>query len=204
MKPEELLKLLANALGIKSDPKAKRNSEGSMPAEEPKAMSVDDFVAMESNPFTEGDKAALQSMSPEAFAAVAAAFAPPSEKEEEVAEVEDTEEEMNEEETDDMTKKNAAVLSAEDKEALAFARSFTKNHRDDLVKKITGNSDMKAADLATFNLAQLQSIANGLRAPIEPNFGLRALANANSVEDEDAKAMANASVVDVIKARAKK
>ena len=76
-----------------------------------------------------------------------------------------------------MAKKNkSAGLSAEDKEALAFARKAYGEKKTELVNKIVASSDMKKEALEAMPVATLETIANGLRvAPVGADFSARAL-----------------------------
>jgi len=64
-----------------------------------------------------------------------------------------------------------AELSAEDRQALDFARNQYAEHRNSLVSKIVGNSDMTEEQLAKMDVPTLETIANGLKPAV--NYGAR-------------------------------
>jgi hypothetical protein len=97
----------------------------------------------------------------------------------------------------------ASALSAEDQEAVAFARKVRDDHRASLVTKITGNSDMKAEALKDMPLATLETIAAGLKAaPATANYAGRHVPAANfASEDKVAESMAPVSFAEALAAK---
>jgi hypothetical protein len=91
-----------------------------------------------------------------------------------------------------------ATFSKEDQEALRFARKARDDHRATLIERITGNSAMTKEALGSFDLAQLEAIANGIR-PVA-NYGGRALPQSDDATDS-AKAMIVPNVSEQLKAR---
>lgn len=81
------------------------------------------------------------------------------------------------------------ALSDEDKGALAFATNSFAQHRASLVAKITANSKMTKEALEKFDVATLETIANGLPSPTAPvvNYGGRPIPvmTGNSQAGED-------------------
>lgn len=108
------------------------------------------------------------------------------------------------------TKKNCgcgstAGLSAEDRAALAFAKKNVAEHRASLVEKVVANSKFTADELKTFSIEQLAQLAERLEVPA-PNFSGLAVPKTHDLKDapESVKAMTSPSVMDVIRANAKK
>lgn len=135
-----------------------------------KAALIEALMAFEGSPFGDEDKPALEAMSDKALLKVAEGCMPKQEPEANAdEEVEDSEEE-------EMAEKKNAALSAEDKEALAFARRAYDEKKTELVNKIVANSDMKKEALEAMPVATLETIAAGLRvAPVGVDFSARAL-----------------------------
>ena len=100
-------------------------------------------------------------------------------------------------------KAEASTLSAADQEALSFARKARDDHRDSLVAKITGNSDMKAEALKDMPIATLETIAAGLKpAAAAANYSGRHVAAANfGKEDKEAEGMVPISFAEALAAK---
>lgn len=188
--PKKVLEFLANRLGIgKNEDTAPEN-----PEKKPEVMSVTDFVAMESNPFSETDVERLSKMDPTHFAALVSAYdVPPMDPEEkkeppvtneDPPAVDDKEPAFNKKAK---TAKNGgdAVLTANQKVAVAWAEKAYKAHRSSLIAKITANSTMKAEDLEKMDADTLETIANGLKPLPTPSYAGRAVAVENAEQDED-------------------
>lgn len=95
------------------------------------------------------------------------------------------------------------VLSAEDQDALAFARGMVANEKTKLVEKIVANTTMKKDDLEKQSLATLQMIAAGIPAPVT-NFGGRAAPVSTFKKDEPVASMIPVDVGETIRANRKK
>ena len=86
-----------------------------------------------------------------------------------------------------------AALSEEDRAALTFARNQYAEHRTNLVKTITANSDMTEEQLKAMDVNTLETICNGLRPA--GDYSARATAggaletNADEHDAESAKSM---------------
>lgn len=90
-----------------------------------------------------------------------------------------------------------ALITPEDRLAINTAKGITANKKAELIEKITKNSTMKKADVEKFDLATLETIANGLRIS-EPDFSGRAVPRVNE-EDSEAVDMAPASLGDMVR-----
>lgn len=95
------------------------------------------------------------------------------------------------------------ALSADDREALAFARNARDDHKNALIEKIVANTTMKKDDLVKQPIATLEMIAAGIPAPVT-NFGGRAAPVSTFKKDEPAASMVPQDVGDVIRANRKK
>lgn len=140
---------------------------------------ADKIIGCEDSPFTEADKEGLCKMSAESLNALVAMYGP---KEEPQAEAEDPPAEdpakktqADEPKGEDPAMKGNAQLSAEDKEALAFAKQTFANHKTKLVDKIVANTNISKADAEKMSVAALEIVANGIKVvEVAPDYSGRA------------------------------
>lgn len=193
MKINEAFEVLAQHFKKQSNDKMEVNMD-----EEQKAELIAELVAAEASPFSNEDKAALEAMSEDTLKKMMDGYKKPEQNAEE-----DDEPEANGEGGDD-AKANSSALSDEDKAALEFARNQYREHKKNLVSKITANSTMREKQLADMSVAQLEVIANGL-APAQPDYSGRGFATQSRGNDNSKtkmiKAMKVQSLSDLVKAK---
>lgn len=182
-KVRQALKVISNALA---------------PSRKDEEVTVDDIISNASSPYTEEDRESLSKMSTNTLRKIADQFVKNEDDDEEMENEDDKEEENEEEEP---KRENAAVLSDEDKEALAFARRHSDTRRRELVSKITGNSRMTEKQLKTYSLTQLEQIAEGLPSG---NYAGRASAVNHGEEDEHANDMLSTGVLNTLRKKKEK
>ena len=181
--------------GEKKPPFAKKNARGE--DDDPRQICAD-LVSMEESPFLPEDTYALASMSPKTLKALADQYRPKKGKSNAAAEepAQPGEAEVKAEEIQAMIDQavtkavsvlstNAkAELSAEDKQAIAFAHKVAADHRAGLVSKITANSKFTEETLKSFSAEQLETLAANLKDPAPVvNYGARAVAHDNQTQD---------------------
>jgi len=194
---QDAIKVIANALNLNN------HLEDNSMEEDEKAKLVDGLIGNEENPFGDGDKEALMGMSDDTLTKLAAT--PKGNEEDEPKDNEEGEDKKpagNSKDKDESGDKDVkANLSKEDKDALAFASNLYKDHRDELVKKITGNSAMKEDDLKSMATCDLEVVANGILP--EANYGGRAISGngRSSNADEMAKSMTTQSTTEILKSQ---
>jgi len=101
---------------------------------------------------------------------------------------------------------NQAALSDEDKQALEFARNQFAEHRNSLVKRIVGNSDMTEEQLKGMDVPTLETIANGLKPAV--NYSARAAAGqplaVNGEDEQEAETAKSMQAPNVFEAMSQK
>ncbi len=138
---------------------------------------VDEIISNARSPYTEEDRESLTKMSANTLAKIASQLEEDEEEEVEANEEteedkkkeemrkkneEDKEEEEVENEEDEEEEEKKGPLSPADREAMNVVRRHAADHRRSLVSKITANSQMKAKELTSFSILQLEAVANGL------------------------------------------
>lgn len=83
----------------------------------------------------------------------------------------------------------APALSDDDRKALEFARNQYAEHKASLISRITANSNMTAEQVQAMDVATLEVVANGLKAPADYS-GRGAMRPTVNNADESAAAMA--------------
>lgn len=97
----------------------------------------------------------------------------------------------------------ANALTDDDRAAIAAAGKIASENRERLVTHITTNSDISAESLKSMNLATIETIAAGIRVPV--NYGGRATPVVNVLDEKDdvLEAMTPPSLDETIRANRK-
>lgn len=166
---------------------------------------VADLVSMKESPFMPEDMYGLMDMSTETLRVLTQGYKAAAQTVESNGGVSaddpatDPESGANDEEGATMPENKAPAqpevaqgLSDEDKQALAFARNQYAEHRNSLVARITGNSDMTEDQMKEMDVPTLETIANGIRPTVD--YGVRGGNQPLSTQQDESEAESTAAM----------